>query len=126
MNYLLLKHFHMSFAAISGLLFLLRGLWMLADSPALQRRWVRVLPHLVDTALLLSAVSLAVWSAQYPLVQTWLSVKVGALLLYIVLGSIALRRGRSKPVRAAAYVAALVTFGYIVGVAVTKNPRLFA
>ena len=126
MNYLLLKHFHMSFAAMSGLLFLLRGLWMLADSPALQRRWVRVLPHLVDTALLLSALSLAVWSAQYPLVQTWLSVKVGALLLYIVLGSIALKRGRSKPVRAAAYVAALVTFGYIVGVAVTKNPRLFA
>ncbi|MFS0757929.1 SirB2 family protein [Noviherbaspirillum sp. 1P10PC] len=126
MNYLLLKHFHMSFAAISGLLFLLRGLWMLADSPALQRRWVRVLPHLVDTALLLSAVSLAVWSAQYPLLQTWLSVKVGALLLYIVLGSIALKRGRSKPVRAAAYVAALVAFGYIVGVAVTKNPRLFA
>ena len=126
MNYLLLKHFHMSFAAMSGLLFLLRGLWMLADSPALQRRWVRVLPHLVDTALLLSAVSLAVWSAQYPLVQTWLSVKVGALLLYIVLGSIALKRGRSKPVRAAAYVAALVTFGYIVCVAVTKNPRLFA
>ena len=126
MNYLLLKHFHMSFAAISGLLFLLRGLWMLADSPALQRRWVRVLPHLVDTALLLSALSLAVWSAQYPLVQTWLSVKVGALLLYIVLGSIALKRGRSKPVRAAAYVAALVAFGYIVGVAVTKNPRLFA
>jgi len=126
MNYLLLKHFHMSFAAISGLLFLLRGLWMLADSPALQRRWVRVLPHLVDTALLLSALSLAVWSAQYPLLQTWLSVKVGALLLYIVLGSIALKRGRSKPVRAAAYVAALVAFGYIVGVAVTKNPRLFA
>jgi uncharacterized membrane protein SirB2 len=59
-------------------------------------------------------------------VQAWLSVKVGALLLYIVLGSIALKRGRSKPVRAAAYVAALATFAYIVGVAVTKNPRLFA
>lgn len=126
MNYLALKHFHMTFAALSGFLFLLRGLWMLADSPTMQRRWVRILPHLIDTALLLSAMALAVWNAQYPFVQAWLSVKVGALLLYIVLGSIALKRGRSKPVRAAAYVAALATFAYIVGVAVTKNPRLFA
>jgi len=126
MNYLFLKHFHMTFAALSGSLFLLRGLWMLADSPALQRRWVRILPHLVDTALLLSALTLAVWSAQYPFVQSWLTVKVCALVLYIVLGSIALKRGRSKPVRAVAYLAALATFAYIVGVAVTKNPLLFA
>jgi uncharacterized membrane protein SirB2 len=64
MNYLALKHFHMTFAALSGFLFLLRGLWMLADSPTMQRRWVRILPHLIDTALLLSAMALAVWSAQ--------------------------------------------------------------
>jgi len=125
MNYLFVKHLHMSMAALSGSLFLLRGLWMLADSPVLQQRWARVLPHVIDTALLVSALTLAVWSAQYPFVQSWLTVKVCVLVVYIVLGSIALKRGRSKPVRAAAYVGALAAFGYIIGVAITKNPLLF-
>lgn len=124
MNCLLLKQFHMTFAALSGSLFLLRGLWMLADSPVLQRRPVRTLPHLIDTALLRSALALAGWSAQYPFVQSWLTVKVGALVPYIVLGATALRRGATKAMRAAAYVAALAAFSYIVAVAVTKNPLL--
>ena len=122
MNYLLLKHLHMSCAALSGALFLLRGLWMLQDSPRLGQRWVRTLPHLIDTVLLASAVTLAVWSAQYPLAQPWLTAKVCALLLYIVLGSVALKRGRSKGIRAAAFLAALATFAYIVAVALSKNP----
>jgi uncharacterized membrane protein SirB2 len=122
MNYLLLKHLHMSCAAMSGTLFLLRGLWMLQDSPQLGRRWVRTLPHLIDTVLLASAVTLAVWSAQYPLAQPWLTAKVCALLLYIVLGSVALKRGCSKGIRAAAFLAALATFAYIVAVALSKNP----
>ena len=122
MNYLLLKHLHMSCAALSGALFLLRGLWMLQDSPRLGQRWVRTLPHLIDTVLLASAVTLAVWSAQYPLAQPWLTAKVCALLLYIVLGSVALKRGRSKGIRAAAFLAALATFAYIVAVALNKNP----
>jgi uncharacterized membrane protein SirB2 len=122
MNYLLLKHLHMSFAAMSGALFLLRGLWMLRESPRLRQRWVRIVPHVIDTVLLASAVALAIWSAQYPLAQPWLTAKVGALLLYIVLGSVALKRGRSKPVRAAAFIAAMATFAYIVAVALSKNP----
>ena len=122
MNYLLLKHLHMTCAALSGAFFLLRGLWMLQDSPRLGHRWVRTLPHLIDTVLLASAVTLAIWSAQYPLAQPWLTAKVGALLLYIVLGSVALKRGRSKGMRAAAFLAALATFAYIVAVALSKNP----
>lgn len=122
MNYLLLKHLHMSFAALSGALFLLRGLWMLRDSPRLRQRWVRIVPHVIDTVLLASAVTLAIRSAQYPLAQPWLTAKVGALLLYIVLGSVALKRGRSKPVRATAFIAAMATFAYIVAVALSRNP----
>ncbi|WP_349292176.1 SirB2 family protein [Noviherbaspirillum sp. L7-7A] len=118
----MLKHLHMSCAALSGAFFLLRGLWMLQDSPRLGQRWVRTLPHLIDTVLLASAVTLVMWSAQYPLAQLWLTVKVGALLLYIVLGSVALKRGRSKGIRAAAFLAALATFAYIVTVALSKNP----
>lgn len=122
MDYLTLKHFHMGCAAASGSLFVVRGAWMLRDSPRLQARWVRVAPHVVDTLLLASAIGLAVWSGQYPGAQHWLTAKVSALLAYIVLGTIALKRGRTKMVRISAFIGALAVFGYIVAVAVTKQP----
>lgn len=125
MDYLFLKHLHMGFAGLSGALFVLRGAWMLADSPVLQAPWVRTLPHLIDTLLLASAVALAVWSAQYPLSQAWLSAKVLALIAYILLGTIALKRGRTKAMRAAAFVAAVLVFIYIAGVAGSKDPWFF-
>jgi uncharacterized membrane protein SirB2 len=121
MNYLILKHLHMSCAALSGSLFLLRGIWMLRGSPMLQRRWVRIAPHLIDTLLLASALTMVVWSAQYPFVQDWLTAKVLALLAYIVLGSIALKRGKTMAVRATAFAAALAVFAYIVLAAITKH-----
>jgi uncharacterized membrane protein SirB2 len=98
---------------------------MLADSPALQRRWVRIVPHLVDTVLLASAIGLALTLRQYPFVDGWLTAKVLALIAYIILGSIALKRGRTKPIRAVAWIAALATFGYIVSVALTRHPLGF-
>lgn len=125
MDYLLLKHFHMTCAALSGSFFLVRGTWMLAGSPLLQRRWVKTLPHLVDSLLLGSAVGLAAWSHQYPGEQPWLTAKLVALVAYILLGSVALKYGRTKTVRTIAWLAALTTFGYIVAVAVTKNPLFF-
>ena len=121
MDYLSLKHVHMGCAALSGTLFLLRGGWMLRASPMLQQRWVRIAPHIVDTLLLASAIGLAVWSRQYPGQQPWLTAKVLALLAYIVLGTIALKRGRTPLQRRAAFGAALVVFVYIVMVAVTKR-----
>ncbi|WP_308633170.1 SirB2 family protein [Massilia sp. R2A-15] len=124
-DYLTLKHFHMSCAAASGSLFLVRGAWMLRESPRLHARWVRVAPHIIDTLLLASAITLAVWSGQYPGAQGWLTAKVAALIAYIVLGTIALKRGRTKMVRFSAFLAALAVFGYIVAVAVTKQPNPF-
>lgn len=125
MDYLLLKHFHMSCAALSGSFFLIRGQWMLAGSPMLQRRWVKTVPHIVDSLLLASAIGLAVWSHQYPGQMPWLTAKLVALVAYILLGAVALKYGKTKALRATAYVAALATFGYIVAVAVTKNPLIF-
>lgn len=126
MDYFALKHFHMTCAAVSGSLFLLRGIWMLRAPALLQRRWVRTAPHLVDTLLLASAVALAVWSGQYPFAQAWLSAKVLALAGYIVLGSVALKRGRSRTVRTLAFGAAVALFVYIGAVALTKNPLVLA
>jgi uncharacterized membrane protein SirB2 len=120
-GYLAVKHVHMTCAAASGSFFALRGIWMLRDSKLLQQRWVKIAPHIIDTVLLGSALTMVVWSGQYPFVQPWLTAKLLALLLYIVLGTIALKRGKTKTVRVAAYVGALATFGYIVTVALTRH-----
>jgi uncharacterized membrane protein SirB2 len=123
-NYLALKHLHVTCAVLSGSFFLLRGLWMLWDSPMLQRRWVKVVPHVVDTLLLSTALALVFWSGQYPFVQPWLTAKVLALVAYIVLGTIALKRGKTKGVRTFALLAALATFAYIVAVALTRQASI--
>jgi uncharacterized membrane protein SirB2 len=120
--YALVKTVHISSAVLSFGLFFLRGLWMLNAPENLQRRWVRILPHLIDTVLLASAVTLAVMSQQYPGVEPWLSAKVVALFLYIALGMIALRPGRDRRVRVLAWVIAMLVFGYIVGTAVMRSP----
>lgn len=124
-TYLALKHLHLTTVILSFALFALRGLWMLVDSPQLQRRWVRIVPHLIDTALLASAIGLTLILQQYPFVNDWLTAKVLALIAYILLGGIALRRGSTRAIRAAAWVAALATFGYIVSVALTRRPLGF-
>ena len=121
MDYLAIKHLHMGCAGLSIAMFLLRGTWMLQGSSMLQRRWVKIVPHLVDTVLLGSAITLAVISQQYPFAQPWLGAKVVALVLYIVLGAIALKRGRTLRIRAIAFAAAIATFAYIVMVAVTRQ-----
>jgi uncharacterized membrane protein SirB2 len=121
MTYLAVKHLHMACAALTGALFLLRGAWMLADSPQLQRRWVRIVPHVIDTVLLASALVMVVWSRQYPFAQNWLTAKLLALIVYIGLGTVALKRGNTKRVRATAFIGALLVFAYIVKVAVTRQ-----
>jgi uncharacterized membrane protein SirB2 len=124
-DYLAIKHLHITCAALSGSFFLLRGIWMLRESPTLTQRWVKTLPHIIDTVLLGSALAMVFWSHQYPFVQTWLTAKVLALIAYIVLGTIALKRGKSKAIRVCAFVAALMVFAYIVMVAVTRQATIF-
>lgn len=120
--YLALKGIHVTCVILSLTGFVVRGAWMMRGSALLNRRWVRVAPHVVDTLLLASAIALALLSHQYPGVHDWLTAKVTGLLVYIILGSIALRRGRSRRVRIGFWVAALASFGYIVAVALTRNP----
>jgi len=122
MSYLAVKHVHLAAVGLSLGLFLLRGFWMLRGSRLLQMRWVRILPHVNDSVLLAAGVWLAYMLRQVPGQSAWLSAKLIALALYIALGTIALKRGRTPKVRAAAWAAALCVFGYIVAVALTKNP----
>jgi len=120
-DYATLKLMHVSCVAASYALFVLRGAWMLMESPRLGQRWVRIAPHVVDSALLASAIALVVTTRQYPLAAGWLTAKVVALLVYIGLGMVALRLGRSRGVRITAWLAAQAVFFYIVCVALTRN-----
>ena len=121
MDYGLVKLIHVSTVAITLPLFVLRGIWMTADSPRLQARWVKILPHVNDTILLASGIGLAVLLRQYPFVNGWLTAKLLALLAYIVLGTIALKRGKTRPIRITAFLLALAVFAYLVAVALTHQ-----
>lgn len=124
MDYVHLRLLHISCASLSISLFLLRGVLQLAGVDWRRRRWLRIVPHVNDTVLLTAAIALTVMSHQYPLAQAWLSAKVIALLVYIVIGSVAFRPGVPRPQQALAFVVALATVGYIVAVAISRSATL--
>jgi len=121
----ILKLVHVSCALMSIAGFGLRGFWMLRDNPLVRHPAVRVLPHVIDTLLLASAIALLLLWHLDPLANPWLAAKIIALLVYIGLGMVALRFGRTKKARLAAWLLALVTAGYIVSVAYSKSPLGF-
>jgi uncharacterized membrane protein SirB2 len=123
--YSLLKQLHLTTIALTLALFILRGVWMMTASPRLQAPWVRIVPHINDTLLLTSGIGLAVLIRQYPLVHGWLTAKFFALILYIALGTFALKRGKTRGQRITAWIGALLVFGYMVAVAITHDPRPF-
>ncbi len=125
MDDLLVKHVHVACAALSIAGFVLRGALMMRDSALLQAKFARIAPHVVDTLLLASAILLSWQSAQYPFAQGWLTAKLAALVAYIVLGTAALKRGRTKRVRIVAFALAVLVFAYIVSVALTRDPSGF-
>ena len=122
MTYVILKYTHVAAVVASFTLFFVRGLWMMTAPEKLAVRWVRVVPHVIDTVLLVSAIALAAITAQYPFVQPWLTAKVLALPVYILLGTVAIRRGRTRHVRIVAWILALIVFGYMVVVARARVP----
>ncbi len=120
--YLAIKYLHVTCVVISITGFFLRGWLTFAGSPVMNRRWLKWAPHLHDTILLAAAIGLATMSGQYPFVAPWLTAKIVGLLAYILLGVVALRPGRPRGVRIAAWLAALAVFGYVVSVALTRSP----
>ena len=120
--YALLRATHITCAGLSIGGFLLRGAWLLRGSPLLHARATRILPHIVDTLLLTSAIGLLFVINQAPFADHWLTAKVVLLLVYIGLGTVALKRGRSRRVRVAAFAGAVAVFAWIVGVAINRHP----
>ena len=120
MSYAFLKQAHVALALASFLGFLLRVTWMARDSAWMQHRLTRVLPHLVDTLLLATAVGM-LWYLS-PHIPPWLYVKIPGILAYIVLGSLALKRAPTKRLRLLSFGAASLVFVWIASVALTKSP----
>lgn len=121
----LIKLVHLSCAGLSILGFIARGILMMLESPVLKTRWMKVVPHVVDTTLLATAIILVVQQGISPVATPWVMAKIIALVIYIGLGLVALRLGRTKLVRISAWLAALLVFSYIVAVAFSKSPLIF-
>lgn len=117
-----IKFAHVLCVILSGSLFALRGLMMLAGSRFTNHAALRYLSYSIDTTLLTAALMLITILHQYPFVQAWLTVKVLLLAVYIVLGVFALRRGSTRRVRAICYASALAVYLSIVSVALTHSP----
>lgn len=122
--YLALKHIHLTFVALSLLAFFVRGIWLFMNSSMLSKKWVKILPHLISTILLVSGVALAVHLSLSPGSQPWLMAKIIGLIVYIVLG-VAAFKVPNPNARKLLWVGALIVFAYIVCVAISKNPLGF-
>lgn len=122
MDYQTIKFIHHTMVALSATGFVARGVGMLLNAGWTASRPARFLPHVVDTVLLLSGVTLAMTLRLDPLVTPWLGAKLIGLLAYIGLGVVALRAGRSRRVRALAWVGALLVLSWMISVAITKHP----
>ena len=119
--YPLIKHLHLTFVALSIVLLLLRFFWMMRKSPNFDKKWVKVLPHVVDTMLLLSAAALCVTIAQYPFVNDWLTEKFIAVIAYIIMGFMCFK-GRTKALKFVALAGAIGWSVLIGRLAITKTP----
>ena len=121
----MIKLIHMSAVFISISLFLIRGFWVFCESSMMDKTWVKVLPHVNDTILLITATVLALSIQQYPFVDAWLTAKFIALFFYIIFGMFALKRAKEMKNKVLFFILALLTFSYIVGVALTRNAAWF-
>jgi uncharacterized membrane protein SirB2 len=123
--YEIVKHIHLMAIALSVVLFLLRFVLNTMQSPMLQKKWLKILPHIVDTLLLLSAATLCVLLKQYPFVDAWVTEKLLALVMYIFMVTLALKLGRTAFMRGIGFVGALSWIAFAGIVAVSKQPILF-
>jgi uncharacterized membrane protein SirB2 len=121
-HYADIRLFHVSCVILSGGLFLSRGLLRIADAPVANHRALRISSYVIDTALLSGGILLTMVLHQYPFTNAWLTAKLLLLILYIIFGLYALKGSHRRRVRILAFLAALATYAFIVGVAFTHRP----
>ena len=121
-SYAIFKHVHMTAVALSGLLFMVRGLWLLQGSTQLQAKWVKITPHVVDTLLLVSAIAMLVVAQQFP---AWVHVKITLLIVYIGLGLMAFKKAKTQGQKLSFLLAAVAVYVFLISVALAKSPAGF-
>ena len=120
--YMMAKHLHLTAVALSILFFIFRFIWSQLDASALSKKWVKILPHIIDTVLLASAIWLCVILSQYPFANAWLTFKLVGVVLYIVFGLFALKKAKTTLSKWAFFIAAIAVLMATAMVAVTKQP----
>ena len=120
-----MKHMHMTLALLSISFFTLRFIWLMMDANVLQRKWVKITPHIIDTFLLLLGIGLAVKLSVNPLEQLWLAEKLVAMLAYIFTGYYTLKVARTRFMKVMGYLGALGWFVLVVRIVMTKTTILF-
>ncbi len=121
-SYVIFKHLHMTAVALSGLLFMVRGLWLLQGSTQLQAKWVKITPQVIDTLLLVSAIAMLVVAQQCP---AWVHVKITLLIVYIGLGLMAFKKAKTQGQKLTFLLAAVAVYVFLISVALTKSPAGF-
>jgi uncharacterized membrane protein SirB2 len=124
--YEIVKHTHLTAIALSVLLFLWRFYLLSSQSQMLQKKWLKVLPHLVDTILIISALILCVLLKQYPFVDAWVTEKLLALLMYVFMVTLALRLAKTVLMRTVGVIGAISWIAYAGSVAISKQAHLLA
>ena len=112
-----IKSVHMHAAMLSFTIFFVRGTLMLLRSRFTNHAALRYTSYVIDTTLLTAALMLATMLHQYPFVHAWLTAKVLLLVLYIVLGSLALKRARTRRAQIFAFISACLCFAMIFAIA---------
>jgi uncharacterized membrane protein SirB2 len=120
-----IKWVHVAAVYASGSLFLLRGLAQQLGAAWPMAAPLRYLSYSIDIVLLTAAFMLFTILPGAVFANGWLYTKLTLLIVYIVLGSLALKRGSTHARRRAFYVAALVVYAYMIGVARAHHPLGF-
>ena len=123
--YMMFKHLHLTAVALSITLFVLRFIWTVRGSELMNKKWVKIVPHVIDTVLLLSAIALCFIISQYPFVNAWLTEKVMGVVLYILMGLWTLKFARTTALKTVGFVGALAWIVFTAKVAVFKQPLMF-
>ncbi|OAN18702.1 invasion protein [Photobacterium jeanii] len=124
--YFQLKHIHFLFIALSVLLFTVRYCLMMANSALLEKKFLKVAPHAVDTFMLLSGVALIFVTGFMPFTEagSWLTQKLSCVLAYYALAFFTLKYGRNKVFKSFAFFGALGWIVAAANIAVTKTSFL--
>ncbi|MCW9024562.1 MAG: SirB2 family protein [Gammaproteobacteria bacterium] len=122
MLYSFIKNLHLATVSFSIVFFIIRGLWKFNHSNWYRKKWARRLSQLNDIILLSCGIFMAISLQQYPFVHQWLTAKLILLVIYILLGMLALHWARSRQLQLGAWLSAILVYGYLVGTALNRTP----